>query len=107
MQATRSFDMWGVSQWWVTCQEILTLANTAMETSKFEYVKFLILYNSITYTFLLSSHLLNISCWSPYNNNVTIVIFIAKYFTMIAKHRTYREFRPVSHKKSRIGSEII
>jgi hypothetical protein len=100
MQATRSFDMWTVSQWpRATCQEIVILDNTAMETSKLKCGILLILYNSIECTFHLSSHLLNIYCWSPYNNNVTNVIFLAKYFTVISKHRTYREFSPVSNKK--------
>jgi hypothetical protein len=108
MQATRSFHMWGVSQWpRVTCQEIVILDNAAMETSKLECGIFLILCNSIKVTFHLSSHLLDISCWSPFSNNVANVIFLAKYFTAIANHRSYREFRPVSNKKSCIASEII
>ena len=99
MQATRSFDMWTVSQWpRATCQEIVILDNTAMEISKLKCVTFLIFYNSIGCTFHLSSHLLNISCWSPYSNNVTNLIFLAKYFTVISKHRTYREFSSVSNK---------
>jgi hypothetical protein len=99
MQATRSFDMWTVFQWpRATCQEIVILDNAAMETSKLKCGILLILYNAIKCTFHLSSHHLNISCWSPYNNSATNVIFLAQYFTVISKHRTYREFSPVSNK---------
>lgn len=108
MQATRSFDTWGVSQWpAVTCQEIVILDNTAIETSKLECGIFLIFYNPIKCTFHLSFLLLNIFWLSPYNNNVTNVIFLAKYFTIIAKHRTYRKFKPVSNTKFSIASEVM
>lgn len=78
-----------------------------METSKLECGIILILYNPIKCTFHFSSHLHNVSCLSPYNNNVTNIISLAKYFTVTAKHRTYREFRPDSNIKSSIASEII